>query len=290
MNILSSLSNIIFKSLYHQLASMIIAFLLLTIVYLVASFIINSKVESQRLRNRYKMRVFYVACFLFLLFIARIWLEGFSTIFAVLGLVSAALVVTNKEIIMNFMGFFIIQWRELFTENDHIQIQNYNGYVQKIGILYVTLWELNDNSEKSFTGRVIRIPNGIVSSQAIINYSQTSHFLSFNIIFCITGDSNITSAIELTHNTIKQILLNFYQDRPEYSKKYLQQKNSKYADCVDFDVNITLQPRQEKPFGIQITANYFCFVLDHEAIEQKIWLDLLPLLQQHEQVKLSFNG
>jgi small-conductance mechanosensitive channel len=72
----------------------------------------------------------------YLLLLARIWVQGFGQLIAVLGLVSAALVVINKDNIINLVGFLIIMWRGLFSENDLIQVQSFRGVVQNVGVLY----------------------------------------------------------------------------------------------------------------------------------------------------------
>lgn len=79
-----------------------------------------------------------------------------------LGLVAAGLVVTNKESIMNFAGFLIINWRGIFTEDDFIQIQNHIGCVESIQPFYFKLYETTSTNQKQATGRAIKIPNSLV--------------------------------------------------------------------------------------------------------------------------------
>lgn len=277
-----------FYSFYVQLIETVTILIIMSTVYLVLTLLVAPRIESDREGQRFKIRVTYLTVFIFLTLMIRIWFTGFNTIFTVLGVVIAALVVTNKETIMNFTGWLIIQWRELFTEGDHIQIQNYSGQVRNIGILYITLLEYITDSERLTTGRIIRIPNGVVVNTQIINYSQTSHFLAYKMSFVITADSDLLLAVQLTANTIRDAVVNYYQYRPEYNREYLLRKNRKYFSMVNMEVYVGVTPQLEVPCGVKLTAYYYCYALDHEAIEQKIWLVLLPLLQCHETVKISY--
>ena len=92
-------------------------------VYLLALILLTSKTEDVKEKKRRRVRLLYVMAIFFIFILAQIWVEGFTQLLAILGLVSAALVITNKEIIMNFSGWLIIIWRGLFTEDDLIEIQ-----------------------------------------------------------------------------------------------------------------------------------------------------------------------
>ncbi|MCP4752888.1 MAG: mechanosensitive ion channel [Proteobacteria bacterium] len=72
--------------------------------------------------------------FLGFMLIGRLWIHGLQPILTFLGIVTAALVITQKEAILNATGFVFILWRDLFAIGDRIQIDTHKGDV--IGISY----------------------------------------------------------------------------------------------------------------------------------------------------------
>ena len=59
------------------------------------------KIANKKQLKQFRARTLYIACFILLFFMARIWVEGFTHLLAILGIVSAALVITNKESIIS---------------------------------------------------------------------------------------------------------------------------------------------------------------------------------------------
>jgi small-conductance mechanosensitive channel len=280
------ISTRLYPLLYSQIAKTFFALLIVTLIYVIFS-LVSRRITRKSIRERFKVRLFYVMTFIFLLLVIHTWLRGFGPIFAVIGVVFAALIVTNKETIMNFTGFLIIQWRELFTEDDHIQIGTVNGVVKKIGILYLTILEYMPSSEKLATGRVMYIPNAQVITGQVTNYSQTSHFLAYHVSLVITPDSDLALAVETIQTIIQQVLTEHYQGKPEYAKEYLAHKNKRYSGLVDWNPFVDVSFHQDKPFGLKLRANYYCYAIDHDVIEKTIYLALIPALQKHTQVQLA---
>jgi small-conductance mechanosensitive channel len=277
----------LYQTLYSQLAKTFFALLIVILIYTVTA-LASRRIERKSMRERFKIRLFYVSTFIFLALMIHIWLRGFGTIFAVIGFALAALIVTNKESIMNFTGFLIIQWRELFTEGDQIQIGTVNGEVRKIGVLYITILEYLSSSNSIPTGRITRIPNGQVITGQVINYSQTSHFLAYAIPVVFTLESDLASATKLITDTIKKVLTNHYQNKFEYSKDYLEKKDKYYLALINWEPFVDISFHQEKPFGIQLKAHYYCYSSDHDNIEREIYLSLIPAIQNHDKIKLSY--
>lgn len=275
-------------ALYAQLGRSLITTVVVVLIYLILSFLLGRQIKSKRSRRLFKARFFYVSSFIFFLLMARIWFQGFTTILAVIGVVLASFVVTNKESIMNFTGWLIIQWRDLFTEGDHVLINHFHGKVQKIGMLYMTLLEYIEGTEGNATGRIIRLPNSFVITSQVINYSQTSHFLAQTIQLTLALESDIRFAMEVTLSTVKNVLSQHYRGRSEYTNEFLSQKNPDYAQLINFEPWAQLRLKQEAPRGIQLTVYYYCFAIDHELIERKIWLNLLNALQKNSsQINLA---
>src|ERR1700731_4295063 len=151
------MQRIFSTDIFLNILSTVVAAVVIAIIYFIAVAALTKKTDDLKEKRRRKVRLFYLMAIFFIFILARIWVEGFTQLLAVLGLVSAALVITNKEIIMNFTGWLIIIWRGLFSEDDLIEIQQYKGYVRSIHVLYFSLLEIDKESHNVITGRMIRI-------------------------------------------------------------------------------------------------------------------------------------
>jgi small-conductance mechanosensitive channel len=274
------------NDIFLNILSTMVAVLVVAIIYFIAVAALTKKTDDRKEKQRRRVRLFYLMAIFFIFVLARIWVEGFTQLLAVLGLVSAALVITNKEVIMNFSGWLIITWRGLFTEDDLIEIQQYKGYVGSIRVLYFSLREVDKNSHNVITGRLVRIPNGLVVYNPVVNFSP-GHLLEqhFAVIFEKTSDIDIGQ--QLIKKATEKTLKSFYKDKKEFSKTFLQQRNKKIAAMIDLEPVITIKAKYGMPSGMEVSARYYCFAADQESIEQGIWRRLLKYLAKTEKVKLA---
>lgn len=242
-----------------------IAFLLVLIIYFVINIIFVRKIDQAKRRKKVKIRTFYVAALVFLFFMARIWVDGFMHLIAVLGLVSAGLVVTNKETIMNLVGWLIITWRGVFSEDDLIQIQQYRGYVKSIGLLYISLQEVSDSDFSRITGKEIKVPNGLTANNAVINYSQTARLILFEFKLPLTAKLLKESQAKIL-NCAKKVLTEFYKENKSYNVQALVRFDHSLKNKVDLNPRLIIGDTfdSEKPLSCAIT--YYCFVEDRQAI------------------------
>jgi small-conductance mechanosensitive channel len=277
------------KSIYGNLLSTGVTLIVLILVYVITDLFFARKIESVRQKRRFRIRLIYIVSLIFLFLMARIWIEGYTHLLAILGLVSAALVVTNKETIMNFVGWLIIIWRGLFFEDDLIQIQQYRGYVKRLGIFYFTLSEVSDTSNE-MTGRVIRIPNGLVANNPLINFSQASHFLRQQFSVVITQDSNIEKAIRILSELVTEIINLQYKHKVEFSIDHLKKHHRHSHEHVKMTTKVNIKPKLDKPTGVELSVRYYCPANDFEDIQQRIWLKLLALLREEKEIRLSYSN
>lgn len=282
------MQKLLLHEIYGNLFSTLIALMVIAFTYTVLDFMVARKIESHRQKRRFRIRSLYVACFIFIFFMARIWVEGFTHLIAILGLVSAALVVTNKETIMNFVGWLIINWRGLFAEDDLIQIQQYKGYVKSFGVLYFSMFEVSDRRNGSITGRVIRIPNGLVANNALINFSQTSRILEQTFTIIITTDSNLEYSIQFLSDLVNEVVTEFYKGKKKFSKEYLVKNHKPLAALINLEAKVYISPKLTQPTGVELVTHYYCFSQDCEQIQQKIWLRLLTRIDAEPLINLAY--
>lgn len=280
------MNTLITNEIYVHLFDSIVALIVIAIMGIIILLFASRRAEGNRKKRQLKIRTLYLCVILFLFVMARIWIEGFTHLLAILGLVSAALLIVNKETIMNFVGWMIINWRNLFIEGDLIVIQHYKGYVRYIGFLYITLSEVSEQGVNHVTGRVIRVPNGLLATNALINLSQTSHLREQQQMIIVTNDSDIISTSKFLRSSAQQIITSCYKDKKEFSIDYLRRRNKHLAEHIDLTPRISIQPIWTKPGGIQFTIYYYCFDCDADKLQQQLLTIILTTVQTQENVTL----
>ncbi len=115
-------NNLIDQKLSLGVLNSLILTGIIAIAYLVSRFIIKKKINNHNKAKSYILRAFYIIIIVYAILFIRIWIDGLSSIFTVLGLVGAGLVISNKENIMNLIGGLIILWRGLSVSYTHLTL------------------------------------------------------------------------------------------------------------------------------------------------------------------------
>lgn len=121
-----------------------------------------------------------------------------STFVAVLGAGGAAIALALKDSLGNIAGGIIILVTKPFKQGDFIDITEIAGVVEHIDLLYTTL--------KTTDNKVVRVPNGKLTTAVMVNYS-TEDTRRVDCKFGIGYDDDITKA--------KDVLLAVAESNPD---------------------------------------------------------------------------
>src|SRR5699024_1686168 len=99
-----------------------------------------------------------------------------------LGIISLVLGFALQAPIMSFIGWLYIIFRHPYQAGDRIEVKGHRGDVVEISYLDTSIMECSGdylgNDRRS--GRIIKIPNSLVLSHEIINYSGDQHPFIWN--------------------------------------------------------------------------------------------------------------
>lgn len=194
----------------------------------------------------------FIAIFLCAMVMVFIWLEGIAPILTALTIVAAALTIVSKELILNFLGSFVIFWRELFTIGDRVQVGESSGDVIDKGLFYFTLLEVGSSGSTGHsTGRLIKVPNSLALTLPVCNATRGAGYVWHEIRIAITRESNweaaksiLLSAVE-TYYTQKGVDLNRIKKQFEKRRVFFNKLTPRvYVDVVSG--------------GVEVTARYLC--------------------------------
>lgn len=221
------------------------------VVFVLMQIAISIAIKGKRSTEAHFAIKYSALCF-FGIALVFIWLEGFTPILTALTIVAAALTIVSKELILNFMGSFVIFWRELFSIGDRVQLGESSGDVIDKGILYFTLLEVGRaDSTGHSTGRLIKIPNALALTLPIINATRGAGYVWHETKIVITRDSDWDNAKKILLAAIEEYYSTERIDLPRIKKDFERKRIvfNKISPRAYLDVTTG---------GIEITIRYLC--------------------------------
>jgi len=180
-----------------QIIKALQSFILAATLFLLARLGSRIASKSGKRTSEAPFLIKYMAVGLFVVSMVFIWFEGLAPILTALTIVAAALTVVSKELILNFLGSFIIFWRELFAIGDRVQVGEYSGDVITKGVFYFTLLETGPlGSTRHSTGRMVKVPNSMALTMPVINATRGAGYVWHELNVSVTRKSDWKKAKE----------------------------------------------------------------------------------------------
>ena len=253
-----------------KLISTFVALFILWLARRIVLKLVFSKYENPKIRYHWRNSVTYTIYVLGILFIGRIWFEGFESVSTYLGLLSAGLAIALKDLLSNLAGFLFIMFRRPFEVGDRIQIGEYSGDVIDIRLFQFTIMEIGNwvDADQS-TGRIIHIPNGKIFLEAQANYSKGFKYIWNEIPVLLTFESDWKKSKKI----LQAIADKDADELNAVAQRKLKQVSEKF---MIFYSNLTPTVYTSvKDSGVLLTIRYLTEPKDRRASEEKFWEDIL---------------
>jgi len=255
------------------LARLLVSFFIIFLAWAVRTIVVKillKRIDNVRLRYIWQKTVTYLVTFVVFLIIWNLWFKGIQEFTTFLGLLSAGIAIALKDVFTNFAGWIFIVWVRPFSVGDRIQISNFSGDVIDISMFHTTIMEIGNwvGADQS-TGRIIKIPNELVFTKALANYSRGFQFIWNEIPVMITFESNWEKAKEILlgiANKHTKHLSETAKKGVREASKYFMIRYSKLTPIVYTSV---------KESGILLTIRYLCEPRSRRGTEEIIWEDSL---------------
>lgn len=272
---------LIYQQHIVDLFQSLIVFVILFLIGFCWYALIKKKYKNSRAKRSFKYRIVYILALIYLIILGRIWVNGFLHVLAVLSLFAAGLVIVNKESVMNLVGALIINWRNLFAEGDYIQINTYEGYVVNLGFFYFGLQESGVDKGDVASGKFIRIPNGMVITTPVINYSVNSGVIRSRIKVILDNQADVEAVKHLMKVAFHEVITQFFS---HYKNDNLLNKTTIQAPDIQFGL------QTEKPFGIIAKSYFYCYFKDESEIQSYYTEALIKSFQKNESGALILSA
>jgi small-conductance mechanosensitive channel len=142
-------------------------------------------------------------------------------------------------------------------------------------------WVASDQS----SGRIIKVPNGMVLNTPIINYNRCFPYIWNEIPVKLTPESNRKEAEQL----LLEIAQNVSLSKANKAKKCFRRKSDEIIVYRHLDPVVYLSVHTEKPAGIILTLRYLCEPRQRRDTENIIWAEILDAFIKHPDIHLAFE-
>ncbi len=225
----------------------------------------------------------YVTTFVLLVTVAFIWVDTFDQIGTYLGLVSAGIAIALADLLKNMAGWAYILTRRPLNVGDRIEVNAVKGDVVDIRLFRFSLMEIEGwvGAEQS-TGRLVHVPNGVVFTSSVANYTEGFPYIWHEIPVLITFESDWGLAERL----MLEILGSEGPDIEGPAGATIRATARRYSIKVG-----TLTPTvylTVKDSGVQLTARFLVETRTRRGREDRVWRSILEAFAEQPTIDLAY--
>lgn len=152
---------------------------------------VRRRVADARDQYRWNKGATYAVVIVGAALMARVWLIDFGGFATYLGLLSAGLAIALKDPLANFAAWLFILWRRPFEVGDRVQLGTDTGDVVDLRLFQFTLLEIgNWVQADQTTGRLIHIPNALLFTTPVANYTRGFQSIWTELPVLVTFESD----------------------------------------------------------------------------------------------------
>lgn len=225
----------------------------------------------------------YTATVVTLVTLAFIWVDAFDNLATFLGLLSAGIAIALSDLLKNMAGWAYLLTRRPLSVGDRIEVDGTVGDVVDVRLFRFSLMEVGHwvDAEQS-TGRLIHVPNGIVFSQKLANYTEGFSHIWEDLPVLITFESDY----ELAEQILRRILAEKAPDVEATAGAKIRQTARTYQIRIG-----TLTPTvylSVRDSGVLLTARYLVETRSRRGTSQAIWRAILEAFSEEESLEFAY--
>lgn len=284
-DILNSIANL-FKSspeLTAQVLKTIVVILVLWAMRVLTLRFVSKNTESSRTVYKWRKNLTYISTCLGFIFITQIWFSALGNLSTYFGLLSAGIAIALKDPITDLAAWLFIIWRKPLDVGDRIEIDKTKGDVIDIRPFKFTILEIGNwvDADQS-TGRVVHIPNHMVFSKQLANYTSDFEFIWNEIGIMVTFESDWKLAKEILSNITHEESKDFIERAKEQIKKAAK------SYLIEYRYLTPIVYTDVKDSGIMLSIRYLTDPRRRRGSAQAIWERALDEFAQLDSIDLAY--
>jgi len=249
---------------------------------IVLDFLVSRNIKETRTRFSAKKSISILSFILLLAVLIGIWVKDPQSLLVAYGIIGAGIAIALQDFFKDFVGGLMIILNKLYRIGDRIEINSKFGDVMDIGILYTTVLELREwVGGDQATGRLSIIPNSMVISNVINNYTKDHDFIWDEISLPITYDSDWKTA----HDDILKIVADETGQITKQANLEISQLEEKYY--------LNKRPTEPAIF-MKLTDNWILFSIryisetrNRRMLHNKLSRRILEKISRNKKIKIA---
>ncbi len=260
---------------------------LIVFIYSIRLFFVHllwKKTYDPIIRYRWKKASAYIAFFIGILLVGRVWFSGVTAMIAALGFISAGLAIALQDLIRSMAGWLYILWRKPFRVGDRIEINNIAGDVIDIRLFKFTLLEIGNwvDADQS-TGRMVHLPNSLILIAQIYNYTAGFEFIWDEIPVVITFESNWKKAKKILEEVVQNRATDLtHEGAGEQVRKASREFMIYYRSLTPIVYTSVVD------IGVSLTLRYIVVPRKRRGVRQQIWEDILNRFARIKDIDFAY--
>ena len=225
----------------------------------------------------------YTVTILVFVLLAAVWIQGFKDIATYISIVSAGLVIALQDTVSNVAGFLFILWRKPFKVGDRIEINNIAGDVVDIRAFQFTVVEIRNwvDADQS-TGRIVHIPNRLVMSEAVANFTTGFEYIWHEVPVLVTFESNWRDAKDILNKIAAEHCERF---TPE-AERQIRSASQRYMIIAGKLTPIVWTTVRD--CGVLLTLRFLTQARHRRGTEQTIWEAILDQFALRQDIDFAY--
>jgi len=268
-NFINYLSRIttIDKTLLSLVLSTIVVLCIFSIIKKIFQFFINKGLSGRKefLTNQF-MHV--IINLLEILALLAIWSPSIKNLVTLISVISAALTIALRELIVNFFCGIYIKIKRPFKVEDRIQIDDIKGDVMNISNLEFEIVEVStkeDNGQS--TGIVVTFPTSVILTKPIKNITKGFKYVWNELIVKVDMDCDLVKNKKEIYKIVNN--LETIKNIPLKMKKEIEQINS--TNRIYFNQYDPMIYTKIVDDHIELTVRYLMHPKKARYVESVIW-------------------
>jgi small-conductance mechanosensitive channel len=256
----------------------LVVFQILTSRVLLPLFYRNETLFLARRLVRYLITALSVAVLIGFLF------DDLSVVVTMLGVVSAALVISLQDVCTSVFGWFVIMAGGKLHIGDRLEVDGTRGDVIDIQLLRTTLVEINGwLGFDQPTGRVILVPNNFIFKHKVFNFTHGHPFIWQKIDVTVTFSTPIASALLL----FQRVLEEETQDEFAHARQASALMQERYG-VEDANYNPKIYTHIADS-GVTLSLLFVTHYRRTSMTRNRINRRLVAELETHRHIQLAYN-
>jgi len=206
-----------------------------------------------------------------------VWNEYIKNLMTLISVLSAAMTIALRDIILNFFCGIYIKIRKPFKVEDRIQIGDIKGDVMNISTLDFELLEVSTKEEHGqSTGTVISFPNSVVFDEPIKNINKGFKYVWDELVINVPVDCDLVKNKQEIYKIVNN--LDIIKSIPKKMKSQINQINTN--NRVYFNKYDPIIYTRIVDGHIELTLRYLMHPKKSRYVESDIWNRIYAAYQE----------